>query len=380
MKKYIAALLTAALVFLLPLSLPAGAAEKEQHVTLSFGDSIARGYGLQDYQMLSFLPTEDSYLYLWAEAHGEAETENASDFSRTGYTSEQILNSIRGTDGKLLASATEIFISAGGNDLMDCYEAQITRAVTDNREVFEEYGMSFTGDIQSVQTAIFLALIDPSKQAMFDKLAQLCTDETSQKNYDAMVASYQDNLKEMVRIIREKNKQAEIVILSPYDPLQIMTARNGLIDSMSTTLRAQDEAAGALLDDKSLNEKLHVISLLSAFDGKYHEMTNVDILDIHPNKAGHAEIYRLISTELEPLSLSGQTESTVEAAETIGNQPVEISQETAPAAVTNIPAEETGWNIPPVVTYVLFGAACACAAAIVTVFVVRRVKSKKNGK
>lgn len=383
-----AVIISCLLLCLLYLSVPVSAANEGKNVTLSFGDSIAQGYGLEGYQVYGDAPVEGSYLYLWSQEHGELNTNQVKSYAKSGFTSQQILNTVRDADEQFLKNATEIFISAGGNDVMSCYGQMIFRVMSENPELLSEYAsMPEMSGNTSIQQTIFSFLFSPAKQKLTQKLSALCTGEEAQKKYDAAVSDYQENLKNMIRRIRETNKTAEIVILPPYNPLKALTMESSLSASVDKTIALMDRTAQALLKDNEVNEKLHVISLLTAFEGQYHELTNVDRFDIHPGKQGHAEIYRLIKEELEPVAAvkneladneAAQDTKTISASENLSS--LVPAQEEAPSAVTNIPPAETSQVISPVVTWILFGAACGCVAAIIVVFIVRRVKNKKTGK
>ena len=410
MKKRIVCFTTMLLCLLL-FSLPVSAAP-EDDVTVAFGDSIVAGYALDGYSGSSDELTKDSFLQLWADDHGLKVNESVYCFAKTGYTSENILASVKKADKDTLSKAKVVLFTAGGNDVMDTYGEFFMKAIMSNMELIQKYNLQFNVmDHNATEKSILSVLSDPDKKELVDTLVGYCTNEEAQSTYQTMISNYEANLRAIVETIRKVNPDAEIVIMSTYDPLQSIDPPNGLTSSVGETIQEMDKRALALMQDSSCNHHLHVISLLNDFEGKYQDWTFIGSKsDIHPSVEGHAEIFRLLKAELDTnteqssaaeSSAESSAQSTAQSAVTESSGTSEpsapassrtekkkeaeqaaasVEQESVSAPKTNIPANEIKSESPNFVPYILCGVACICVAAIVIVFVIKRVRTKKSSK
>lgn len=355
------------------------AEEEENKKTVLFGDSLGTGYSLAGYSMLTSRLTEGSFISLLAKDWNLKNNETVYNYSVNGLTSARILNKVKEADQDVIKSAKYIIISAGGNDVLDTYGAVIMQAVMMNYKLLQENGLDKIdlSNINSLEQPVISLFSDPSNSELINKITDLCTSEEAQKTYASITEDYKTNLTEMITYLRSLNTDADIIILTPYDPLSIMEIDNKLVASASSTIKDMNKAASELLNDSSINSRLHIVDLSEAFKDEYKKLTNIEKFDIHPNEDGHSRIYQLLKNALEaPASETpAKEESTVSSA-----APAAADNSEVPAATTNRSASESGFSMPDHVVYILFAAACLCIAGIVVVFVIKRVRKKKSGK
>ena len=349
-------------------------------ITAVFGDSIPAGYGLEGYDPNDPSAAADSFANLWAKQNDLTSEKSFQNYSKMGPTSSKITSVIKSADKNFLKTAKVIIISAGGNDVIDTYGEVMLNAVKDEKELLEKYDIRpDMSSLDSVQKEILSTVMNPLKYEVLDKMVEKCMDEKSIAVYDKIPKDFETSVKDGISYLHELNPDAEIILLLPYDPLKTVSIDNKLVDSIDNTISEINRVGKELENDKSFGGKLHCISLLSEFEGKYLQLLNVMNMDIHPSVEGHKYILQLLNESLSPetdVSKEEKTETT-ETAASISEQKSSLSE----TDTANIQAESSSGQriyIHPVLTIVLFGASILCVAFIIVSFAVRHKKSGKK--
>lgn len=231
------------------------------------GDSIASGYGLAEYTAGNNYSAPLSFGNMLG-----AEYQSYRNYAVDGRTSEQLLYSLQDPSEELaeaLSSADKIVISIGGNDFLKPMLSAVKSAAFGDYELFEaiisgEFKTEMIGDSAN---KVLIAALDAAKRVDIDAVA--------------------DNIEACSRELRKANPNAEIVVLTVYNPFSGNVLLNAVSDIAFEKLH---ELNGRISDINGIT----VADVYTAFDGKAGEFTNINRLDIHPNANGHNAIYNLL--------------------------------------------------------------------------------------
>ena len=273
-RKAASAILAFCLVSLLcaPLAVPASASGEYSRL-LVLGDSISTGYGLPDYS------TADPYL---CQSYGNRLAEAIGLKSRQTYINRAV-NGDRSAD--LLAllptikndvSASDlIVISIGGNDLL--------RSIT---------------EIASAITGIAVTSVDSAASALMgaspESFTAAAANTELQMKLAAIVTGYSANMAKITAFLKEYNPSARVIFLAQYNPLKnvpdlepVNSFASPILASINVAMRSAADAAG-----------YEVADVPSVIDDFAAARTNILAYDIHPNTAGHEEIFKLLYSKL----------------------------------------------------------------------------------
>lgn len=264
-----------------------------------FGDSIAAGYGLEDFVRSDNYRSSLCFAGIVARETGAEAHKDFHNFACSGWTSSQVLESIQCIHPELLRNSDLIIISSGANEVMDVFEDITVQLMKDEAAFFEENGvyLDFKNSLM-LENSLFSMITDPSKGQVMDKILDKCSDANAQKSLQECVTLYEQNIREMVRTIRAAGSKADIVFVTPYNPAAVVQ-NNPMVDLTNRTLEDMRDRTKKLSDDMNMGSAVYTLDLLSEFDGQYPTLTNILKMDIHPNKDGH----RIIADRI--LSLMG---------------------------------------------------------------------------
>lgn len=238
------------------------------------GDSIASGYGLAEYKSGNNYSAPLSFGNMLG-----AEFESYRNFAVDGRTTQQLLDALKAPGEALfeaLKNADVIVISIGGNDFLQPMISAVKSAAAGDYELIAaifkgEFRVEMLGEYSQ---RILNAALDAAKQVDVDKTA--------------------NNIERCVELISEINPDAEIILMTVYDPF----SGNVLLKAASDVAKERLSVLNAgILALEGGNVK--VINVYNAFDGKAAEYTNINRLDIHPNAVGHNKIYELLKEVID---------------------------------------------------------------------------------
>lgn len=231
------------------------------------GDSIASGYGLSEYTPGNNYSAPLSFGNLLGAEYG-----SYRNYAVDGRTSEQLLYALENPSDDMsaaIAGADRVIISIGGNDFLKPMISAVKSAALGDYELLAailsgEFEAEMLGDYTNT---VLGAALDAAKKV------------------DVGVTA--DNIEKCAAAIRALNPNAEIIVLTVYDPF----SGNVLLSAASDIAYEKlHELNGRISDIKGIIP----VDVYSAFDGSAGELTNINRLDIHPNADGHYKIYELL--------------------------------------------------------------------------------------
>lgn len=262
MKEIIAALMIAAIAA----AQPAGRFGKLTVI----GDSIASGYGLEDYVSGNDYSAPLSFANLLG-----AEASEYENFAVDGKRSDELLELVSAPDAglkKSLENADEVIISIGGNDILKpMFNAVKVSALTDTKIIRAILNHNFTPDmITEYSNRILEAALSAAETVDMNKTAE--------------------NIRSMVERIEQINPDTQIILLTVYNPFAGNALMKAASDVAEQQLSRLNSSIAALKSDK-----VKIIDVHDAFKGHEAEFTNINKLDIHPSAEGHQKIYELLT-------------------------------------------------------------------------------------
>ena len=351
---------------------------KPEKRIIVFGDSISTGYALEDYDPSDLSVANDCFVNIIAKENGLEYNKDIYNFSVVGKDSKSTLKSVKNTDKELIRDSDVIIISTGGNDVIDTYGQVMSDAAENEKELLAENGVTFDfHDLRSLENSVISTVLDPAKLSFVNKFIDVCTDENAMKRYNGIPEKYTENIKETISYIRSTGSAADIVLITPYNPMKMLPINNKIFDSISSVISRMCSNAVELENNKTYNENLHVINLLSEFDNRYAELTNITSFDIHPSSKGHKLISELIIAELSD-KIAEETISP-EITEQNSNTSVSDNHQIT-SSNKNDDSKDKNSSFSPTVTYILFAAALMCCALVIADFIIKRIRAKKSGK
>lgn len=268
MKKF---LCTAAAV-LLGLSMSLAASAKDYGSVTVLGDSIATGYGLAGYNAGDNYSPAGSFGSLISK-----DCTGYTNLAKDGATSADLLARLDSDDAiAAVSKADSVIISIGGNDFLQPMLLAVMGVVTEDPELLMAI---MTGDI---------------------------TEELIQRVMGSLVGAAQsvdismsgENLSGIIEKIHKANPDCGIYILTVYDPFE------GVEEMEPLELAAKERLPelNSTIEYVAKNSGAQVVDVYSAFTDHAEEYTNIGIMDIHPNAAGHEVIYSLLSNAVKEVS------------------------------------------------------------------------------
>lgn len=227
------------------------------------GDSITSGYGLPGYVSGDNYSAPGSFGSILSD-----EAEGYRNLAVDGRKSAELLAVLSENEmTDAISAADNIVISIGGNDFLKPLFAAIKmEAITD------------TAIIQAILNGTFKA------EMISEYTNRILTAALSAaENVDTSAIA--DNIRQITERIHELNPEAQIVLLTVYNPFNgnvLLSAAGSVADEKLTELN------GGI---KSLESNyVRIADIYEAFRGKEGQTTNINKLDIHPNSEGHTII------------------------------------------------------------------------------------------
>lgn len=231
------------------------------------GDSIASGYGLAEYTAGNNYSAPLSFGNLLG-----AEFESYRNYAVDGRTSAQLLYSLENPSEELAGSlvrADRVVISIGGNDFLKPMISAVKSAALGDYELM---GAIIGGEFKAEMLGEYS-----------DRVLTAALDAARGVDVSAIA----DNIEKCAEAVRGFNPDAEIVLLTVYDPFSgsvLLSAASGAAEEKLPELNGRIAAI----------DGVKVADVYDAFKGSAAEFTNINRLDIHPNAEGHGRIYELL--------------------------------------------------------------------------------------
>lgn len=253
--------------------------------TAVLGDSIATGYGLSGYTAGDNLSAAQSFGSLIAAEGGEY-----ANLAVDGRTSAELLAALSEEEtAGAVQNAQSVVVSIGGNDFLRPMLTAAQAALFSNAELLSAL-TSGSLDASDPETA---ALLEQAMQSILTAAAQVDAENSA------------DNLRAITAKIRELNPDCRLYLLTVYDPFEGAVGIDGLDAFIALAEEKLGVINGAVASIAENDPNTAAVDVYSAFKGHAAEYTNILFWDIHPNAAGHAVIYSLLSeSAAEPTAAS----------------------------------------------------------------------------
>ncbi len=285
--------------FCMPVS--AQEASEKKCITV-FGDSLAAGFGLEDFVPSDNYHSQSSFASLVAVHFGAKAREDYYNFATSGWTSAQILASVKTTDPEILKKSDVILISCGANDILTALEERLAIEMENQPALWTEpaAALSSPTSIAPFTTGFSTVLAHP---AAFRELIDRCTEAEAGQQMKECAVQYENNLREMVDYLRKTGCEGTIMVILPYNPVAAV-GNSRLADLADTAFQDLHRRTAALTDSDRLGDGVEFVDLLSVFENRYQDLTLVREGDIHPNRKGHETIAESIIRTVEPEVIS----------------------------------------------------------------------------
>lgn len=240
------------------------------------GDSIASGFGLPEYESGNNYSAPLS----WGNLIG-AESDFCENFAADGKTTSELLNELSHPSPQLYKAverADKVIISIGGNDFLDKMKsAALSAIITDSEMLYAIANNNFSPEVIAQYSQHIL---------------QSAVNSVSEADINSAVS----NIEQISSIILDANPDAEIILLTIYNPFSGHILLSGISDAADTILTSFNKG---LSDIAAQSEQIIIADVYSDFSGNASSYTNIARLDIHPNADGHNRIYQLLYAMLE---------------------------------------------------------------------------------
>lgn len=235
------------------------------------GDSIASGYGLPEYTDGNNYSAPLS----WGNMLG-ADCLRCENFAEDGLTSEELLHALEQPSealGNSLRFADCVIISIGGNDFLG--------------KMMEAVKISALSD-----TDMLSALLDGEFRAEMlgeftDRILKSVTAAMRNADVDRTIS----NIQKSTDLISRINPDAEVVLLTIYNPFSEHILLSGISDAAESVLSELNGKISAIAGN---SPKIKIADIHAAFANNASQFTNINRLDIHPSEAGHERIYEVL--------------------------------------------------------------------------------------
>ncbi|OGO87657.1 MAG: hypothetical protein A2Y15_06615 [Clostridiales bacterium GWF2_36_10] len=270
--------------------------EKLRIVTL--GDSITRGYGLDNPSLKCFPSQLANNL---REIYGKVDIKN---YAIDGLTSGGLLEQLKSGDVSSLKDADIVTVCIGANNVLHLAFELIGNGNTDVINLFMEYGKYLMGDKSNVK-----ALDDLSDY--FASINERAESSEFIVKVQAGVEDLRTDIPKIIEEIRKVNKDAKIYFSTIYSPYKGMNVSLALITTQFKLGYFSDNFVNLLNEviiELSEETGYNVVDICTLFaeDVKDNVNAGIDIeemninFDPHPNLNGHtliADEYTKIITE-----------------------------------------------------------------------------------
>ncbi len=262
---------------------------------LVLGDSIARGYGLEDVDKERFSAILKDML------SNESTEVSVANYGIDGLTGAELVTKLQDEDISELSDCDYVIISIGGNNILGQLQNLLGMLVLPQEfdpSVFSEYfSYVFSGETDSERAAYV--------RDMINELIKSVCDVFESEEFRQMVVSAGESLREeipaIVSAIREKNPDAKILLQTVYNPYGNISISLPGIEAVLDMSKYGEFAVSSLNEAiLSLAEEngYTVAQVHEEFERSDKPLTNAGInlgtaqfsVDPHPNADGHKKI------------------------------------------------------------------------------------------
>ena len=270
------------------------------------GDSIARGYGLENVESERFSAV------LGEKLSNKYADVAVSNYAVDGITGAELTEMLKTEPPSELATADYILISIGGNNVlrylsdMNEINALLSGVVPG---VFVDYFRYLLADTEEERNASDYAR--ETLDTLFGTINGIMKGERMESVIDTAVRKLDSEIPELVEYIRKSNSDGKIFIQTIYNPYKDMVVSLKAVRNSVNLSDFGENAVSALnrvIESHAAEYGYNVVPVHEGFEASSKRLTNAgfDILnavfglDPHPTREGHAliaEIYYKMITE-----------------------------------------------------------------------------------
>lgn len=234
---------------------------------LVLGDSISTGYGLPGY--IAGKENKDilSFGNLLSEFLGYSGEGGYKNMAIDGQTTEGLLWSITKSPEDI-EGFDYITLSIGGNDMLDSLLPAVISAIS------ELSGGSY-------------------RESEIKERLQMFKDKLSSTIQGVMIKA-NENIDEILKLLREKNPNSFIAIQTVYNPFDILNEKGYLSFVNSLLISPVISELNQNIIKTAKKYGVYVIDTGKGFENDPAKYTNIQKADIHPSVQGHMKIYQLM--------------------------------------------------------------------------------------
>ncbi len=256
------------------------------------GDSITTGYGLDGYTAGDNSSAAGSFANQLA-----ANYTSYSNFAVDGRTTDQLLTALDDADvSAALSGADTIVISIGGNDFLQPMISAVMSAALNDPDIMS----AFSGNADETD---YMDLMQKMTETIVTAAQEVDTDKVCK------------NINEILAAVKSSAPDAQVLILTVYDPFEGVTG----MEVLDVVAREKLAALNSGIADAAAANGAEVVDVHAAFKGNALGLTNISKMDIHPNADGHALIYSLLTDKVELPAVPTATEVTPETTDPKGS-------------------------------------------------------------
>lgn len=230
---------------------------------VALGDSICRGYGLAD-------PETQRYSSLIGKQTGCA----VYNYGVDGQTGAELVTFLREGKADALSQADVISVSIGANNLLHALSSLLL-------SLFSNFDPNSGSAVQVDAEDLFAAV-------------------------DDALASFEQELPELMDLIGEQALNARVLFQTVYNPYRGFThfplRLNGQLTTLSSLANECVVRLNEIIRDGALRYGYTVCDVYDAFEQNANQLVNASLgklnLDPHPNAAGHVVIAEVLLREM----------------------------------------------------------------------------------
>lgn len=251
------------------------------------GDSIATGYGLDNYNKDDITACA-SYANILALDYKLVSEVNYYNKAVDGYTTQNLLSHLNSKTLDMYLGSDVIILSIGGNDFL----GRLINFIT-----------TTTGETNLKDAIPKIMQMEPQKLTFLGM--------SLGEELDAALESYMNDFPEIIKYIKSINPDANIIVQTLYNPLEKFEQFEAIKTLSKAKISLLNEVITGNTTDENGKQLYRIADIASAFSDKADKLTNISQMDIHPNADGHAVIAEIIDKVVHEQTYSTLTEKAV---------------------------------------------------------------------
>lgn len=265
---------------------------------VALGDSITRGYGLDQPEKERFTTIIAEYL---DKIYNNVEITN---YAVDGMTSSGLLDQLKSGKAEKLKDADIVMLCIGANNVLQFATDLFLGSETDVKKLFTDYSSFLISDKSDTSAAQAL-------KKYFEQVAEYMFSKEFTDKIDSGLQTLREEIPQIIAYIRQVNPKAKIYYANVYSPYKGMNITLPYVETLLPLGDLSDmnvEKINRIIDELKTEGGYTVVDIYSVFKDSKEKIINAGVnlstmnlnYDPHPNKRGHsliADEYIRILTE-----------------------------------------------------------------------------------